>query len=281
MSANDVNRQEDTECPTCGRTDFKSVRGMRLHHKRSHGKSLKWVTVSCTWCDDDVEKQRQNVEKNAKHFCDTECKGKWQSENVCGENHHQFSKITVQCATCSSDVKIKPARKRYYKRHFCDPECFGEWQRNNAPEGEEHHQYDRVERDCGYCGTTQLLRPSYANKRQITFCSKDCLSSWTSENQTGENNPAWKGGSDDYGDGWTEEKRERVRERDGRKCQGCGLSEKSHLEINLQKLHVHHKTPARLFDNAQKRNAMNNLVALCRSCHFKAEKMAPLYPFGN
>lgn len=34
-----------------------------------------------------------------------------------------------------------------------------------------------------------------------------------------------------------------------------------------------------MIDDSDDRNAMDNLVTLCRSCHSKAEHMAPLYPF--
>jgi 5-methylcytosine-specific restriction endonuclease McrA len=38
---------------------------------------------------------------------------------------------------------------------------------------------------------------------------------------------------------------------------------------------VHHITKAREFDDADKRNAMSNLVALCRECHLgHFERMA-------
>jgi 5-methylcytosine-specific restriction endonuclease McrA len=74
-----------------------------------------------------------------------------------------------------------------------------------------------------------------------------------------------------YGEGWTEEKRERVRKQQDRKCAACGDPEDDRL------LDVHHIKPAGSFDDAEKRNATENLVALCRSCHMKWEGI-PLRP---
>lgn len=94
---------------------------------------------------------------------------------------------------------------------------------------------------------------------------------------SGEDNPMWKEEplrEAPYGRGWDEEKREAVRDRDGRECRGCGTPEDA-LPKNLD---VHHIRPARHCDGDEERNAMENLIALCPSCHTRAERVAPLLP---
>jgi DEAD/DEAH box helicase domain-containing protein len=82
---------------------------------------------------------------------------------------------------------------------------------------------------------------------------------------------AWTNDPNDYGPGWGKV-RERVRARDGFKCQVCGTPE------TTRQHDVHHKTPFRAFvragtpDHAQKEaNRLENLVTLCHSCHKKVE----------
>jgi transposase len=94
----------------------------------------------------------------------------------------------------------------------------------------------------------------------------------------GEENPHWIEEETDYGVGWNEEKRQQVRKRDSFACQRCGISESEHLEKFDQVLHVHHIIPANQFQEATKRNEINNLLTLCMSCHRKIEKLAPLLP---
>lgn len=98
----------------------------------------------------------------------------------------------------------------------------------------------------------------------------------------GETHHQWNGGTVPYGPGWNDAKKEAVRERDNRECQGCGMPESKQIEQFGRKLPIHHKQKARDFDDPEKRNAMDNLVALCDGgCHAEAERMAPLYPFAD
>jgi 5-methylcytosine-specific restriction endonuclease McrA len=55
------------------------------------------------------------------------------------------------------------------------------------------------------------------------------------------------------------------------------MSQRVSLEQFGAKLDVHHIKPAQAFDDPTARNAMENLVTLCRSCHKKWEGI-PLRP---
>lgn len=71
----------------------------------------------------------------------------------------------------------------------------------------------------------------------------------------------------EYGDGWSKEKRESVRERDDYECQHCGMSNGDHEDQFGEALHVHHLIPANEFEEPDRRNDTCNLVALCRLHH--------------
>lgn len=99
---------------------------------------------------------------------------------------------------------------------------------------------------------------------------------------------AWTNDPNDYGPDW-KRIRERVRARDGYKCQVCGTPEDpsaagldvSHLNppLRAKRQHdVHHKVPFRSFVRAgtlelaqQEANRLENLVTLCPSCHKQTE----------
>lgn len=90
----------------------------------------------------------------------------------------------------------------------------------------------------------------------------------------GENNPNWTGGTFPYGKGWNEKKREKVRESQDRECASCGM----HESENGKRLDVHHIEKARSIADPEERNAVENLVALCQTCHKRWEQMSPLRP---
>jgi DEAD/DEAH box helicase domain-containing protein len=80
----------------------------------------------------------------------------------------------------------------------------------------------------------------------------------------------WTNDPNDYGPDWPKV-RDRVRARDGYKCQVCGTPE------TTRQHDVHHKMPFRSFirDGVLDRelaNRLENLTTLCTSCHHKVEQ---------
>lgn len=157
------------------------------------------------------------------------------------------------------------------------------------PSGDDHPQWNGVEVECDWCGETKLMSTPRAERSTHHFCSpedgrtySECRERWWAENRVGENHPEWNPDSRaiTYGSGWNDRKRERVRERDGRRCQNCGRTEEEHLDLYGQKHAVHHIQKARSFDDPERRNRMENLVTLCTTyeCHNRWEEMSPLRP---
>jgi len=73
-----------------------------------------------------------------------------------------------------------------------------------------------------------------------------------------------------YGEFWKKRRRKAL-ERDGRKCQSCGMGNEKHIQDYGMSLEVHHIKPARKFDDPSKRHSLENLVTLCRDCHNRWE----------
>ena len=47
--------------------------------------------VSCTWCDDDLDRDMNQIERSDHFFCGgKDCKAKWQSKHVRGEDHPRW-----------------------------------------------------------------------------------------------------------------------------------------------------------------------------------------------
>ena len=95
------------------------------------------------------------------------------------------------------------------------------------------------------------------------FCSRRCwYESGLTPSLRGSRNRRWRGGKAlSYGPGWKQIKLQ-VRARDG-VCRTCGKTP----EQNGRALDVHHLDPYRFSGN----NDLRNLLALCRSCHMRAD----------
>lgn len=74
----------------------------------------------------------------------------------------------------------------------------------------------------------------------------------------------WSNSPNIYGADWNNI-RKKVRERDGYRCQSCGVLESG------REHDVHHKIPFRAFRSAEEANQLSNLVTLCSTCHRRVE----------
>ena len=82
----------------------------------------------------------------------------------------------------------------------------------------------------------------------------------------------WRDSPNDYGPDW-QEQRAKTRERDGYRCAECGAAETGNRQHD-----VHHRVPFRVFNyipglnrNDRLANRLDNLVLLCRRCHYRLE----------
>ncbi len=82
----------------------------------------------------------------------------------------------------------------------------------------------------------------------------------------------WRDSPNDYGPAW-QEQRAKTRERDGYRCAECGAAETRNRQHD-----VHHRVPFRVFNyipglnrNDLDANRLDNLVLLCRRCHYRLE----------
>lgn len=257
-------------CPSCDRK-FDSQRGVRSHHAQVHGEKLRDYE-ECTWCGEDT----LNTENSEKTFCDRDCYAEWQAEFEGGENHPSWEggNVSVECQRCGGEIERKPSQVE--GKNFCDRDCHAEYMAKNN-NGSDHPNAEGGEVECAWCGDDHYRSPSTMSASNH-FCSVRCKGQHMSVHRTGENHPRFTGGRVNYGEGWNYEKKELVRERDNRVCQSCGMTTIQHKLWCGRKLNVHHIQKARDFDDAEKRNSADNLVALCNSCHKEWEKLTPLRP---
>ena len=249
MSSLEAETQErdDTECPTCGREDFKSTEGMRRHHALAHDESLLHQTVECDGCGDSIERR---TDTDGDHYCSNGC--------MVEKNAEVFRNRTeTECKQCGETFKHVASKDRV----FCGAACQGE------------HERDLDESECGYCGDVFEHVPA----KDRRFCSYDCMGAWRAENTTGDNNPAWKGGhAEYYGNNWHQQRRRRL-EHDAHECVVCGITEDEHREQVGRSLDVHHIRPLRTFEDPEDANVLRNLVTMCKPCHGRWEGI-PLRP---
>lgn len=251
-SDEDSNESDDARrCPTCGDT-FASDHGVKVHRKLSHGEAVKPV-LECDWCGNafEVKPKREDTAR----FCSTKCHyahkrgGKKPPEDLLHRLHWEEELPALKM----SDVLGYP--RQTIERWMDD---YGIERRDQS--AAEELKWEQM--------TAEERAHQVAEAHETT---REAVKSGEWHLQT--DNPERNG----YGAGWTDEKKEKVRAMYDRACQGCGLSESESLESFGTKLDVHHIIPAGHFDDPERRNSVENLVPLCRSCHRKWEGI-PIRP---
>lgn len=160
------------------------------------------------------------------------------------------TKIDRECPVCCSTFQVEPSRLKHGRGVHCSREC------QYIANGEKLAK-PKISMTCIGCGVEFERVPSLADKAR--FCTRECRGlHWK-----GDVTPNWQGGNGVYkrGPHWQSIKRA-VLKRDNYECQECGAG---------GDLHVHHKTPFRMFDDADVANDESNLISLCPPCHRRAD----------
>jgi len=253
----DGNQSDDNVCPECGR-EFKNQHGMRIHYSSQHDGSLH-TTQKCEWCGKDFRK----LPGNERTFCSQECRGKRRSAEGLPARSRQ---VTLVCKGCGEEFSVAQSDAEAGKK-YCSNQCY-------------YNDSDAEWLNCEWCGDEFRAHGKHVDNAR--FCSSECYGTWIKEEQPKEEHSRYNNGNGvsdrlDYGPGWNEQKRERVRERDGHACVVCGMSQSEHLEECGLKLNVHHIIPVRDSDNPEVHNDKANLITLCAACHQRWEGI-PLRP---
>lgn len=260
------------ECPSCDYTS-EHEDGVAIHHKHKHGESIAKITVECENCGDSVERYKCDVETNSHKYCSEKCRDDHRSELPPQDQPaYKGGLQTVECYVCSSDISVTAYRVERSEHFFCSDECKSKGQSELFSRGQNPNGSKKKPVECDWCGCETQKLPRRIERSKKDFCSLECHGKWMSENQHGPNHHQWAGGRREYGPGWNESKRESVREREGRKCYDCGISESEHIESVGRKLDVHHVIPPTKTTNPAVHNAKRNLMALCLDCHRKRER---------
>lgn len=246
-----------TKCPTCGREDFESERGVKLHHARSHGKSLAKETVECEACGEIFK----DYSYRDRVTCSKDCLAGRQQEDFSEDgNPNHCGGGYVSCRVCEQEFYATPHQQQT-GAVYCSRECMGKgyetrWAGDAAP-----HWTGRVTVNCEMCGTAVKVPP---NAEEATrFCSQDCLYDWQSRTFSGESSHLWRGGSsptDALRRVMGEHSWNKIKENErANECLICGIE---------NSLHLHHIIPLR----AGGTNGSWNLLTLCKSCHPRVER---------
>jgi len=180
---------------------------------------------------------------------------------------------TVECSWCGSDVEKRVSEVKRTERSFCDEQCKQE-EFASRQSGEDNPLWDdsvsKRTHICKICGEEY---ENYKDSSETKCCSRECYAEWMAENRVGEKAYAWKGGRYFYyGPSW-QQQRKKCLENAGFVCERCGMSNDEHKNEHDQSLHVHHIKRFKRFglERHEQANRQENLMAVCRDCHYKVE----------
>jgi hypothetical protein len=81
------------------------------------------IKVNCANCQIELQRKICDVERTNIHVCSPECRGKWISNNLKGENHPIYSKVDYDCDECNKTIKLFKTYATNGMKHFCSDNC--------------------------------------------------------------------------------------------------------------------------------------------------------------
>lgn len=185
------------------------------------------------------------------------------------EHGEKLGVESVACDYCGEQFERETSELERTSRNFCDNECFGKWQ-SEKQIGEDNPMWSggkRRKHTCEVCGSEYT---NYKPDDETKCCSRECYTELLMQ-KTGEEAFAWKGGREKYyGSNWQEQRRKAIEEA-GSKCEKCGIPREEYRGESGEDLHVHHQKRFKAFDEAERANRLDNLMVLCRDCHYDEE----------
>jgi 5-methylcytosine-specific restriction endonuclease McrA len=170
-------------CPTCGKDNFDTKHGLKIHHTTVHDdRSLtlkERVEFECERCGS--TKQLPPDEAERRRFCTDQCKNKWQSEAYRDEGGPGWDggKATAVCSYCGATEKRFPSHIN--EINFCSDSCEADWKSENRA-GKANPNYSQLSADCAWCDA-ELSRPRWRVKKyEYQFCDKGCKGAYYSAN---------------------------------------------------------------------------------------------------
>lgn len=167
------------------------------------------------------------------------------------KSHHKrqhgesIAGVLVECPICGDSFREKQCR---IDEMETEPTCSYECKAESERKGEYVF--------CEFCDDKFYRQPYFVENRSEHYCSHQCLYN----NQKGEENPNWGGGTDNFfdntpGRAW----RRAVFERDNFTCQDCGDGSGGNLN-------AHHIKRRSNCNNLEKYCIWNG-VTVCEKCH--------------
>ncbi len=153
----------------------------------------------------------------------------------------------VECAFCHKEMNIIEWKLKHNKKHFCSCQC-----KYSFYSGANHNSFKhglRIRKRFCECG--KKLSESSDSIR-----CRGCANS-------GILNHGYIDGSSEseYGKGFTENLKEKIRNRDCNKCVVCGMNKKEHYEKYTRNLEAHH------IDHDRSNCKEENLETRCKQCN--------------
>lgn len=204
------------------------------HAKTRETKNRKIITCDC--CGKEFVRFNYRLDKNIKNYCSYECMGKAKEK-----------KVDITCQHCQNVFKVKQSTYELFNTRFCSMKC-----------RDEYYKYDKngvpweTNRICQECGKSFITERYRVRAGFGKFCSKKCMEKNRTVQYSEEDKHFYSSAT------WRKLKKA-CQEQYDYTCQICGVRDKS--------IHIHHMIP-RMWGGP---DDINNLIALCNSCHIKTE----------
>lgn len=196
--------------------------------------------ICCDYCEEEFERTSFRVENYEHQFCDGNCRRKWMSENLRGENSPFWKggEIEAECDYCGKVFKRIRAQLGHNSHKFCSHVCYGKWSSENRT-GENHHRWKGGH--FSYYGPDWFSQRQLARERDRHACQKCGIT----KGELGQ-----------------EPDVHHIKSFSAFVREAGGVKDKANVTDELLEI---------IGKVSKKANQLDNLICLCKSCHVYVE----------
>lgn len=208
---------------------------------------IKTLNRICKKCNKKFKARIYDIKKGYGKFCSLKCWGRYYGGKGKDNSNWKGGRVKRKCLKCDKIIKVFPSNKN---TKFCSKKCMDLYRKT------------RKTVKCYTCGKrTEVYLADLKRIKTQRCCSQKCRAIKMSKIYIGNKAPTWQGGKSlkKYGSGFTNRKRNKIRERDEHRCQLCNKN----LKYVKMLWDTHH------IDYNKRNHRLRNLILLCRKCHNK------------
>lgn len=186
-------------CENCGKKIYKMQSKIYKHNfcsnkcSQEYNHNLNKQEKECEYCHQLYIIKKSHAKDS--RFCSNDCKNKWQSEFLIGENNPCFKSTKLKCGFCGKEIFVPPNRlNSRQNKFFCSYECTHKYYSVPKNRTSKQKEFDKIfAKNAIYTSPNHMTKPhklinEYLDKENIVYRNEEIINYYKMDIYLSSNN---------------------------------------------------------------------------------------------